>query len=379
MVAAQGARDIQIPGVGLSFLFGRLRLGVLVGEAAQAQRELAQLVEQRDLLGDARIDLERRGLGFLVVLVLAGLVAGLRAHGDDPDVAQHGLADPTARRTIGRRQGLGQDEIDAVARKDQTGVARRRVDRQRDRAHAGRQDRGEEAPLAGLDDAAVGDREALRDAAPDHRANHHVLAAHALEHVGVRDIVGRPALPAQMLRLDEGAGRKKGVGDQHLVDRYGCRCGDRGDVVLLAFDPAARVHGRRASDDHGNKQDDDATQAHRGFLRVLSVERRQRGPRRRWRRRREAWGRGRDRGRGDDIAALGACLGAGLGRVARDVLRAGRRKIPAERGQVGVDHAMPAPVPEDAERQAAADEAGDQREQREVVEARPQGAAQRSA
>ena len=66
-------------------------------------------------------------------------------------------------------------------------------------------------------------------------------------------------------------------------------------------------------------------------------------------------------------AALAACRATG------------RREIPAERGHVGVDHAVPALVPEAAERQAATGKAGDQREQREVVEPRPQAASQRSA
>ena len=50
--------------------------------------------------------------------------------------------------------GLGQDQIDAVAWEDQAGIAGGLVDRHRDRAHAGLEHGGEEAAIAGLDDAA---------------------------------------------------------------------------------------------------------------------------------------------------------------------------------------------------------------------------------
>src|SRR5919106_1685798 len=75
-------------------------------------------------------------------------------------------------------------------------------------------------------------------------------------------------------------------------------------------------------------------------------------------------GRWLDRGRGYGIARLG--------RGVRCVSCAGRREIPAERGHVGVDDALPAPVPETSERQDATGKAGDQCEQRKVLGTRPQ-------
>ena len=94
------------------------------------------------------------------------------AHGDDPQILEHGLADPSRRPPVAfGAERLGQDQVDPVAGEDQAGIAGGFVDRHRDRAHARLQHGGEKAALAGLDHAARGQRLADGERAPDDGAH----------------------------------------------------------------------------------------------------------------------------------------------------------------------------------------------------------------
>jgi hypothetical protein len=258
----EDVRDVLVPGQAVGpGRYGVLRL-LVRREAAQAQRQLAELGQQRHRFRLLRRHLEGCGLGFVVRLAGLGIVVEHGAHGDDAQVLENGLADPARlAAAVAGGQGLGQDQIDPVAREDQAGVARDRRDRHRHRAHAGREHRGQEATIARLDHGAVGDRLAGGDQAADHSADHVGVGPLAAQHVAVRHVGGRPALPTEVLRLEEGAGRQIEVGDQNLVDLLlGGRRGDGSG--LLALDPAASVHRRAAGGDHGDPQTDDAMHTH---------------------------------------------------------------------------------------------------------------------
>src|SRR3954471_5824452 len=149
-----------------------LELGIVVGERAQRQRQLADGLCHRDLLGDLRGRLERHRGGALRDLV-AMLVAGVEAliDGEHPDVADDRLGGAQRRPVAAALDLLGQDEIDTVAGKHETRNAAGRGDGNRDRAHPRAQCRGEEAALAGADDGALGQRLAGGDLVADHGAH----------------------------------------------------------------------------------------------------------------------------------------------------------------------------------------------------------------
>ena len=91
------------------------------------------------------------GLGDLV----AALVARVEAlvDGEHADVADDRLGGAQRRAVAAARDLLGQDEVDPVAREDEAGDARGRGHADGDGAHARAERRGEEAALAGADDA----------------------------------------------------------------------------------------------------------------------------------------------------------------------------------------------------------------------------------
>src|SRR3546814_7055762 len=101
-----------------------------------------------------------------------------------------------------------------IAGKDQAGDARGGVDRDRHRTHAGRQDRGEEAAVAGPDDARRDERLALRDRLADDAADQLLEIDLTLDEMVRPDRRLWQGLPAHVLRLHDHAGR-------HALDRAG--------------------------------------------------------------------------------------------------------------------------------------------------------------
>ena len=137
------------------------RVGVVlagVEQAAQRQRQRAELARQRERLGLARRELERRGLAdhdALAVLFLDRLVDREHAH-----VGQDRFAgvDFDAGGLLGFAVAARQDHVDTVVRQDEAAGAGLGRDFGRDRAHAGRQDRRHEAGAVGLDQLGFADR-----------------------------------------------------------------------------------------------------------------------------------------------------------------------------------------------------------------------------
>ena len=107
-----------------------LQLGIVVGERPQRQRQLADGLRDRDLLGDLRRRLEGDrgdGLGDLIARFVARVEA--LVDGEDADVADDRLGGAQRRAVAAARDLLGQDEVDAVAREDEAGDAAGRGDR----------------------------------------------------------------------------------------------------------------------------------------------------------------------------------------------------------------------------------------------------------
>src|SRR4051812_43712210 len=191
----------------LSAIGARRVLGLVgVGEAAQGEREVADLLRQRDHLGLGRSELERCGLAGDDLLAVALLdVLPDRKHAD---VGQDGL-----RHVHVDAAGAGgfvvaerADDVDAVVRQDEAAgrASAAGVDRHRDGAHAGRQDRRQEARAVGLDQLLAPDRLAAEEAAAGERARGLLDAVRefASPDERARRAVRRPRHPAQVGRLE---------------------------------------------------------------------------------------------------------------------------------------------------------------------------------
>ena len=97
-------------------------------------------------------------------------------------------------------EAMSEDDVHAVTREDQAGDAGVRADLDRHGAVAWDQHGGHEAAVAGLDDAARGNRFPGRDAAPDHRSEQIDRIGCLPDQIRLGDLgVGWPGLPAQML------------------------------------------------------------------------------------------------------------------------------------------------------------------------------------
>ena len=147
-------RDLDVAGGDRPLEFRRI-----VGDRAQRQRERADALRNRDLLGDARSDFERDvgeslDLG-LAVIVLVGdaLVGGEHAH-----VADDRFRNLERRAFAAAADRLVEHHVDMVAREDEAGDAGRGVHGNRDGAHAGAERRGKEAAVLRADERAASDR-----------------------------------------------------------------------------------------------------------------------------------------------------------------------------------------------------------------------------
>ena len=235
-------------------------LGIL--QAAQHQREVAHLDGERHDLGLLGGQLQRRSLGDV------GLVAWreveLLVHRDHAGVAQDRLGGAVL--TVGAVQHVRQQHVDAIAGIDETRHRRGGRGRDADGAQPGLQDGGEEAARArhddlGLDDGLADMELAARDGA--HEVRNRPLA---FDDVGRRQGDLRPGLPAQVVGLDELADADGVARDQDLHRGLG-RCLARTahlrrDRRALALQPGAGEKGRRAGDDDGEQQKDDALAIH---------------------------------------------------------------------------------------------------------------------
>ena len=101
----------------------------------------------------------------------SGALHQLPVDGEDPHIVQHRLARHSVRRRNFRTfLGLCQDEIDAVARPDQTGQPGNRIDTDGDGAHAWPKHRGQETTVARVQCVGRQHDVAFRQIAPDHGA-----------------------------------------------------------------------------------------------------------------------------------------------------------------------------------------------------------------
>ena len=190
---------------------GALQLGIVVGERPQRQRQLADGLGDRDLLGDLGSRLERHrgdGLGDLVARLVARIEA--LVDGEDADVADDGLGGAQRRTVAAAGHFLGEDEIDPVAREDEAGDAAGRGHGHRHGAHARAQSRGEEAALAGANDGALGQRLAGADLVADDGADQglRVAAGFAARVISGLDEALGPGLVAERLGVDDRADRQ---------------------------------------------------------------------------------------------------------------------------------------------------------------------------
>ena len=137
----------------------------------------------------------------------------------------------TAGAVVGRGgDGIGQDQVDAVAGQREAAQAGDLVDRDGDRAHALGEHGGEESPIARLHDGGPGDRNALRQH----------LACDAAGQVRGAGVVGDDHLPGDRVLGD--LHRREAVGRDDRAD------GDlrRRDVDLLQLGtPLHHLRGRR--------------------------------------------------------------------------------------------------------------------------------------
>ena len=166
-----------------------------------------------------------------------------------------------------RLQRMGQQHVDAVAGIDEArhGGGRRR--RHADGAQAGLEHGGQEAARARHHDVGLDDRLADMERGAGDGADEVGERPAALDDVGWRQRARGPRLPAQILGLDELAHTQGVACHQHLRRRLGrdSRLGPAHlgrDRRALGLQPGAREEGRRARDDHGEQQENDAFAVH---------------------------------------------------------------------------------------------------------------------
>ena len=210
-----------------------------------------------------------------MVFAFLGIVADLGTHGDDPDIVEYGFADPARGVAVRVVKGLSENHVHPIAWKNQAGIPRRSIDWHGNSAHAWRKHGCEETTITRLDDNGVSNWLADGDASTHHCADDRILFGFAPDDVVVRNIVIRPALPADVLRLDELARRKSNIGHENLhrmfCDRLRCR--NDGDRSLLVVDPASSIDRGDTGHRHGEQQDDYATRTHWGLPRVATKRR----------------------------------------------------------------------------------------------------------
>ena len=180
------------------------------------------------------------------------------------NVGQYGFADPAldGRLFALLRDGAIQDQVDPVAREHQSGDAGFNVHGHGDGAMAWPQDSGDETALARFDKAAPGNRLARGDAAADNGAQQVLDVGLCLDVIGVRHFLVRPGLPADMLLIEEHAGRQVQAGDQNhgelflFLDR-------RRNLPALPFQPRLGQKNRTAGNKQRGDDENDGPRVHR--------------------------------------------------------------------------------------------------------------------
>ena len=144
--------------------------------------------------------------------------------------------------------------------KIEAGVAGGLVDRDGDRAHAGLEHRGEEAPLAGLDHAAGGERLPDGERLADDRAHELCLVGLAADQIALGHGHVGPVLPAQRVR----AGRRSRPSRSAAATSTALRCTGSGVAAAIGreiapLEPGAHGEGGGAGEQERDDGEEQAT------------------------------------------------------------------------------------------------------------------------
>ena len=157
----------------------RTVLGLHVGDAAQGKRDFPSGIRFGQALRLRRGELQRGGVAFGQLLAVLGFDE--LADGEHAHVVKERLRVDLIARSAAR--GAGVNDVDAVVGQDQPADAGLLLDARGDRAHARRQDRGQDAAFAGDDHLQRRERLARQQRHARHQLSFRL--AQFLEDVGV--------------------------------------------------------------------------------------------------------------------------------------------------------------------------------------------------